>query len=243
MIKNIDENYTGSAMEKQIKVLLLTGYHDTAIMYSVVSPPIGLFRLQHYLEKRGISCDVLDLGLTAPDINDEQNENIETNFGEYEKLIDKGHYDVIGMSVDQENMSYTLEILWDLRLKINKLKKRCLLLAGGQAATHNYKQWIIEGTLDAVLLGFAENSLLNFCQEFARKPEVPIDMFARNISGIVYQDEQGKFVRNPSSILTEEEFRELNFTEPMETDIPYHKYWGSKDAKNAGEVLNLKKNT
>ena len=133
-------------------------------MYSVVSLPIGLFRIQNYLKKSNITCDVLDLGLVAPDINDGNTESIDIKFGDYSKLIDEGYYDIIGVSVDQENMDLNLKMLWDLRQKINKLNKKCFLVAGGQAATHGYEQWLVEGSLDAVFFGFAEKSFLKFCE-------------------------------------------------------------------------------
>ena len=140
-----------------------------------------------------VFCDVLDLGLVAPDINDGNDENINNNFGEFSSLIEQGHYDVIGVSVDQENMNYNLNILWELRQKIERLDKRCLLIAGGQAATHNYEQWIVEGSLDGVLLGFSEKTLLEFCLAFAQSPKAEVSDFGSKITGIAYKDSSGFF--------------------------------------------------
>ena len=56
--------------KKDFKVILYTGFHDTAIFYSVVSPPLGLYRLKNYLTSRNMSCDVFDLGLSDGDFKD-----------------------------------------------------------------------------------------------------------------------------------------------------------------------------
>ena len=58
------------ALNKKMKVLLYAGFKDNAVFYSTVSPPLGLFRLKNYLERRGIDCDVLDLSLTEGDFKD-----------------------------------------------------------------------------------------------------------------------------------------------------------------------------
>ena len=55
---------------KKPRILLFTGFHDNAIFYSVVSPPIGLYRLKNYLERRDIECDVFDLGLSQGNFRD-----------------------------------------------------------------------------------------------------------------------------------------------------------------------------
>jgi len=88
-----------------INVLLVMGYHDTAKVSTTMAPPLGLYRLKHYLEKRGMSCDVLDLGLEAPDLNEENIGDTYSNFGKYTGLIDQGRYDVVGVSVSGKHES------------------------------------------------------------------------------------------------------------------------------------------
>ena len=136
------------------RVILYTGYHDNAIFYSVVSPPIGLYRLKNYLERRGIECEVLDLGLTEGDFK-----------GTLEK-ISQGYYDVVGVSVDTEKMGKNFDMLRDMRNRIDSSPKKTMLVCGGQGAAHDYKTWIREGKLDAVLLGFAEKNFYDLCKSF-----------------------------------------------------------------------------
>ena len=138
--------------KNKIKVILFTGYHDHAIFYSVVSPPIGLYRIKNYLEKRNMECDVFDLGLTNGDFKDSLTK------------ISKGYYDVVGVSVDTEKMGKNLSMLLDIRKRINNSGKKVMLACGGQGASHEYKSWIKEGELDAVLLGFAEKNFYDLCK-------------------------------------------------------------------------------
>ncbi len=222
-----------------INVLLVVGYHSTVKLNTAVAPPLGLYRLKHYLEKRGMSCDVLDLALETPDLGEENIGDTRSNFGKYSDLIDQGRYDVVGVSVDQENMNYNLIMLWDLRLQISKLDKRCLLIAGGQAATHDYEKWITEGALDAVLFGFAENTLYELCLGLSEAPDDHMSRLAADIDGIAFHDTDGNIVRRPQRYLTEEEFHEYNFTGPIEMDIPYDRYWASVIAEKAGKKRNL----
>ncbi len=222
-----------------INVLLVMGYHNTAKVHSTIAPPLGLYRLKHYLEKKGMSCDVLDLGVEASDLNKGDIEDTYSNFGKYSGLIDQGHYDVVGVSVDQENMNYNLLMLWDLHLQISKLDKRCLLIAGGQAATHDCEKWMTEGALDAILFGFAENTLYELCLDLSKAPDSHLSQMAANIDGIAFNDTDGNIVRRPQRYLTEEEFHEYNFEGPMEMDIPYDKYWANAIASRADEKRNL----
>ena len=55
---------------KKTRVLLYAGFKDKTVFYFSISPPLGLFRLKHYLEKRNIECDVHDLTLTDGDFGD-----------------------------------------------------------------------------------------------------------------------------------------------------------------------------
>ena len=56
--------------KNKTKVLLYAGFKDNAVFYSNVSPPLGLYRLKNYLERRDIDCDVHDLSLKENDFGD-----------------------------------------------------------------------------------------------------------------------------------------------------------------------------
>ena len=212
------------------RVILYTGYHDNAIFYSVVSPPIGLYRLKNYLERRGIECEVLDLGLTEGDFK-----------GTLEK-ISQGYYDVVGVSVDTEKMGKNFDMLRDMRNRIDSSPKKTMLVCGGQGAAHDYKTWIREGKLDAVLLGFAEKNFYDLCKSFLSNREADVKEYATNVQGVAFptNKERTEFIKYPSKPLTEKEFEELNYHEIKDLYIPYNEYWDYTH-KEGAMSLNLKK--
>lgn len=215
---------------KKPRVLLFTGFHDNAIFYSVVSPPIGLYRLKNYLERREIECEVFDLGLTNG------------NFKESLTKISNGYYDVVGVSVDTEKMGKNFSMLLDIRKRITESNKKTLLVCGGQGASHEYKSWIKEGELDAVLLGFAEKNFYNLCKTFIENKDKNIKEIAKNVNGIAFHvdEERTKFIKYPTKPLTEKEFEDLNYHEIKDLYIPYNEYW-SYTQKEGANSLNLKK--
>ena len=150
------------AKANKTKIILFTGYHDHAIFYSVVSPPIGLYRLKHYVEKRGMECEVYDLGLS------------QGNFGDKLEKISQGFYDVVGVSVDTDKMGKNFSMLLDMRKRIEQSGKKVMLVCGGQGASHDYKSWINEGKLDAVLLCFAEKNFYDLCLSFEKNKDKKI---------------------------------------------------------------------
>ena len=212
------------------KIILFTGYHDHAIFYSVVSPPIGLYRLKHYVEKRGMECEVYDLGLS------------QGNFGDKLDKISQGFYDVVGVSVDTDKMGKNFSMLLDMRKRIEQSGKKVMLVCGGQGASHDYKSWINEGKLDAVLLGFAEKNFYDLCLSFEKNKDKKIKEYAKDVCGVAFptNEERTKFVKYPTKPLTEKEFEQLNYHEIKDLFIPYNKYW-DYTYKEGASALNLKK--
>ena len=217
-------------MKKDFKVILYTGFHDTAIFYSVVSPPLGLYRLKNYLIRRDISCDVFDLGLSDGDFKDSL------------EKISQGYYDVVGVSVDMEKMGKNFSMLLNIRSKIESSGKKVMFVCGGQGASHDYKNWIKQGKLDAVLLGFAENNFYNLCKSFSENSDKHISEYASNVEGVAFptDEERTKFIKRPTKPLTEKEFVQLNYHEIKDLDIPYKDYWNYTHREGASS-LNLRK--
>ena len=219
-----------SDKNNKLKVILFTGFHDTAIFYSVVSPPLGLYRIKNYLERRNVHCDLFDLGLS------------EGNFKDSLEKISQGYYDVIGVSVDMEKMGKNFSMLLNLRSKIESSGKKMMFVCGGQGASHDYKNWIKQGKLDAVLLGFAEKNFYDLCISFSKNREQHISDYAINVEGVAFptNDERTEFVKRPTKPLTEKEFINLNYHEIKDLNIPYRDYWDYTH-KEGATSLNLKK--
>ena len=213
---------------KKIRVLLYAGFKDNTIFYSAVSPPLGLFRLKHFLEKRGIHCDVHDLSLHDNDFKDTK------------EKISEGYYDVIGASVDSEKMGRYFTLMKDVRERCNKIGKKAMIVAGGQGGAHAYKDFIQKGKVDGVLLGFAEINFYKLILNFAKDPNKHVSEYSKGIHGIAFprDKEFEKIQKIPSMPLTDEEFVQLNYHEIKDLFIPYHDYWYHTQEEGAA-ALNL----
>ena len=212
----------------KLRVLLYAGFKDNTVFYSAVSPPLGLYRLKNYLERRGMCCDVHDLSLK------------ENNFEDTLEKISKGYYDVIGASVDSEKMGRYFTMLTGIRKRVEKSGKKSMIVCGGQGGAHAYKDFIQKGKVDGVLLGFAEKSFYELCLEFEKNRNVHISVYGKDISGLAYPKDEAciDIIKHPSKPLTDEEFVQLNYHEIKDLDIPYHDYWYHTEQEGAAS-LNL----
>jgi len=217
-------------MQNKMKVILYAGFKDNAVFYSTVSPPLGLFRLKNYLERRGIDCDVLDLSLTDGDFKDSL------------EKISNGYYDVIGAGVDSEKIVRYFDMLHDIRSRVESSGKKSMIVCGGQGGAHAYKSYIVNGKADAVLLGFAEKNFYDLCRSFEKNRDEHISVYAKDIDGVAYPSDTKftKIVKNPTKPLTEKEFVDLNYHEIKDLHIPYKDYWDYTYAEGAA-ALNLSK--
>lgn len=190
-----------------LKILLSTSMSNAGFF---ISPPMGLVRLQHYLQKQGLHCDVLDLDLRSqPD---------------YLGRAKQGFYDIIGLSVSHYNVLRDLELLWDIRQAVRATGKPCLFVGGGQEATMNYEQWLDMG-IDVVLTGFAEKRLLRLSQQFAAAPNRHVSEIAAGIDGCIVRDAGGTTQSVCAVPLTQDEFHELSYTELRQCQVPFTSYW------------------
>ena len=190
---------------REIKVLLITSVSCPGFY---IAPPIGLYRLKHYLNQRGFGCDILDLDLCSK--------------SEYIQKAKEGYYNVIGFSVSHYNMTNDLEAIQEFRQIADK---NCLFIAGGQEATLNYKQWLGIGLIDIILMGFAEKNLYKLCVRLSKEKKCDLRDVIKNIDGTVICGRYDEFIYHPAAPLTDKEFQELSFTQIMSMDIPYENYW------------------
>ncbi|MBI4238760.1 MAG: cobalamin B12-binding domain-containing protein [Deltaproteobacteria bacterium] len=176
-----------------------------------ISPPMGLVRLQHYLQERGIHCDILDLDLRSqPDY--------------LQRAID-GAYDVIGISVSHYNVTQDLELLWTVREAARRAGRRCLFVGGGQEATMNYAQWLRMG-IDVVLAGFAEKRLYDLCVRYAAaSATTPLATVVDGMDGCGVVLSDGTIRFTPAAPLTEAEFHELSYAQLLKLRVPFSAYW------------------
>jgi radical SAM superfamily enzyme YgiQ (UPF0313 family) len=206
---------------KPVNVLLTTSVSGKGFN---IAPPLGLYRLQHYLQERGIYCDILDLDIDNKD--------------EAVAKVGQGFYDIIGLSVSHYNMEEDLDLLWQFQTVSRESGKECLFLGGGQEATLNYEQWLNAG-LDIIVTGFAEKSLYQICQGLSNgtlsKNQIP------NINGIVFRNEKQSNIFYPNQVLTKLEFEELSYSQMLTINIPYERYWTVVRHSIAGLNFNTSK--
>jgi radical SAM superfamily enzyme YgiQ (UPF0313 family) len=210
-----------------MKVLLLTSRSDFSDMYFATAPPVGLYRLKHYLQIHGIECDVTDL-----DFYREKEPYCHA-------MVAKGEYDIIGLSVSHQNMASDLDNLWQLKELSKQTDKRIIFIAGGQEATLNYSQWLEVG-IDLVLTGFAEKTLYALCASIVKSPDISLEHLTSTIPGTAGINAQGHAVFNNAEKMSPDLFRELSFTRLLETEIPYNDYWIS--LRKESDKLNFNDN-
>jgi radical SAM superfamily enzyme YgiQ (UPF0313 family) len=188
------------------RILLVTS-HNTGDIGLYDAPPLGLFRLKYYLNKNDIECDILDLSI---DVKEPILEKIK-----------RGMYKVIGLSVSHFSMEEDLDFLWEIKRICIDNDNKSIIVAGGQEATLNYKEWLKAG-VEYIITGFGEKVLYNFCKNLI----VHGDKNEENmkLEGLIFKD-KNRIVNNPAKILTNEEFSELSYENMVKIDIPYRKYW------------------
>lgn len=208
---NITHNGTGTkgpdGPHRGMRVLLSTSMSKAGFF---ISPPLGLVRLQYYLQERGIHCDLLDLDLN--------------NQPDYLGNAKQGFYDVIGISVSHYNVECDLDMLWDIRNSLSKSDRRCVIVGGGQEATMNYDQWLDMGC-DIILTGFAEKRLFSLCCQLGAHKSAPLWKLAEGIDGVVVRNGEGKTIFVENGPLTVEEFHELSYDQVRRLHMPYEPYW------------------
>ncbi|MBF0559227.1 MAG: B12-binding domain-containing radical SAM protein [Nitrospirae bacterium] len=202
-------------MKNGIHILLMTSKSGPGWN---LAPPLGLYRLKNYVEKDNIHCDILDYDIDADNT--------------YLQRAGQGYYDVIGMSVSHINMVDDLDVILRFHHAASQSTKRPIIIAGGQAATLNYQQWLSSGLIDVIFLGFAEEALLGFCRNLLNSGNTgDFSPAAESVEGVVFTNKEGIMVHKPSPILTKDAFRKLSFSNIIDADLPYERYWEKVNAE------------
>lgn len=210
-----------------MKVLLITsrswaGYN--------ISPPIGLYHLKTALARRDIDSEILDFDLMSGEEQLERARN--------------GHYSVIGMSVTHINMADDLDSLMQFREAAFAGPNRCEIVAGGQEATLNARQWLETGVVDVCFFGFCNKIFAEYCEQlraggFASCTSKEI---LGDLSGVAYLGTDGRYISRPSPVLTQQEFDEIFYEDLLKLEVPYEIYWAKArkmrvDAFNSADFI------
>ena len=183
-----------------MRILILSIHEETG---DTVNPNAGIYRLQHYLEKNGIACDLCEVGL-------EDDAAVLRNTAD-------GMYDIIGVSHTYAFLEKELPRLIPFREAASGTG--CLWITGGLAPSRLPELWLEIG-FDVVVLGFGEFPLLALAQKGAQASGDWAQVDFGSIDGIAWRDASGKNQLSPARPLSEEDFRLLNYSLPKEMGIP-----------------------
>jgi len=122
-------------------LLVSTWVRERQAMGNYLSPPMGVYRLQHWLEERH-EIDVLDTGLEDP----------------VAFLRNSRPYDVIGFSTTRDHLHDDIALARFARQRFPE----AVLLAGGVEATCNYQKLLDLGMVDYIIMGEGEKALEYF---------------------------------------------------------------------------------
>jgi len=200
---------------KELKILLITSHSK----FNFECPHLGLYRLKHVAISKNHQCDIIDSSLV--DIDEEL------------KKIDPYDYDIIGISPSHSKMKRDVSLINYLIER--KKERKPFIIAGGQEATLNGKQWLNVG-IDFILTGYAEESFSNLLDYFSNLNFNDALNKLKNLEGGMYL-ENDSIIFNPNKCLTPEYFEKYNHDIILDMDIPYEEYW--EKAKKGTEGLNF----
>ncbi len=135
-----------------------------------VTPPLGVWRIASFLNKRGYRCFVYDQAYPGNKIS-------------FEDLVEQGQWDILGFSTQSATQEYDIAKMF----KAKELSPNSLLVAGGCGAALNY-QFILDKTpIDIVVLSEGEYPMLDLCND-KRWQDIPGIVF-RNRAKVLTADD------------------------------------------------------
>ena len=219
------------------KVLLVTAC--TGLGFNM-APHFGMYQILNYLRYKNIDCEMYDRDLEFFKKTDIDEKAVL-------KSIEKGAYDIIGISVAQDKVLGQQKMIDDLDM-ICRMKsaaelsgKMPVFVAGGQAATLNYKQWLDLG-IDLIILGYGEKTLYDICKKYFAIPKVirnvdDLTDIVETIKGVSYKNKQGTYRYTPTLPVTKEMFNELFLEFPKQYEMPHKIFWNILKETSANQDL------
>jgi radical SAM superfamily enzyme YgiQ (UPF0313 family) len=184
-----------------MKILLIAPVHSQIRPGQFLAPPIGLYRIKSYIEKKlnHILIDVLDTNLY---------------YGEIPSFYLNQNYNIIGSSLLEGTFQETIKIQ---EILISK-NSQSIAICGGHGVTGRNIELILTNytILDYAIIGLGEFPLLQILENFQST-----DLKA--ICGIAYRTFDKKIKINQSSPIDQQDFDEL--CQIDYSSIPYEDYW------------------
>jgi radical SAM superfamily enzyme YgiQ (UPF0313 family) len=227
------------------KVLLVTAATGLGFNYA---PHFGMYQILNYLKFKDISCDMYDRDL-------EIFKKAEIYENDVIESLEKGEYDIVGISVSQDRvlgeqkMIADLELIWRMREAAKVSGKMPTFVAGGQAAQLNYKQWLDLG-IDLIVNGYGEKVFYDLCKRYFNSPKESrnakdfvklIDNMTSEIRGVSYKDQKDVYRYIPAPTVDDKLFKELFLEFPQKYDMPHETFWNILRENNADKDLGASK--
>jgi radical SAM superfamily enzyme YgiQ (UPF0313 family) len=185
------------------RILLIGPYDPNCGEYTFLAPPLGVWRLAGVLTSAGFHTEVFDpnCGIGSPQ-------------RALERVLQRQHWDVIGVSTTGMTLRFDLELAHLAR----RINPSALMLAGGMEATFRPELMFQLGPFDRIVLGEGERPLL----ELATRLRTGADLQA--IAGMAERLGDGSVFKRAQRALDRIELRDAIFGTPYHS-MPYRAYW------------------
>lgn len=191
-----------------VGVLLIGPYDPHCGEYTFLAPPLGVWRLAGMLSAAGVRVEVFD-----PNCCEGSPRRA------LQQILQRGGWDVIGVSTTGMTLRYDLELAHLAR----RVASHALIVAGGMEATFEPELMFRLGPFDRVVLGEGERPLLELTARL--RAGQPLG----GIAGTAERSPQDRVLRLPQRALDHGELRQAIFSTPYDR-MPYRAYWERLEA-------------
>jgi len=181
-------------------VLLVAGWGKGREKNDYLHPPLGLYRLQHILVERGISCDVFDPNLSTQPY---------TGLLETARLVGA---DLVGFSSNHYTLPFDISLAHHL---YHNMGRECVLVGGGIGCTESYQHVLRHAPQGFIVVrGEGEDTL----------PELCAGHDLRLVAGLAWMEGGEIKLSEPRKPMTRGEFVDAITGIDWE-GIPFEDYW------------------
>jgi radical SAM superfamily enzyme YgiQ (UPF0313 family) len=185
------------------RVLLVGPYDPHCGEFTFLAPPLGVWRIQGFLESNAIDAQVFDPNLRPDRVHQE-----------FDRLLRSRDWDLIGVSTTGMTLQYDLGLAHAARAACPD----ALMIAGGMEATFNPQLMFSKGPFDVIVSGEGEQPLLELCARLQRGQSL------EGVSGTVVVRCDGQLHAFNGKAMDTDELTDAIFAIPYEK-MPYEEYW------------------
>ncbi len=167
----------------------------------------GLERLRFFLARNAIQCSMCN----------QNKAEIET----FLNRTEKGDFDIISFSPSHFYLPDEIQTIEKFNKSRKKANKEIPLISGGHEPTLNSKVWLENG-IELIFKGFAEDTLLEFINNFQHDG---LETAIKKARGVKYLDKDNNLIEIPMPKLTQEDFERFSYTNILNSDYDYLTSW------------------